>query len=448
MDTDDVFSYDILDWFPEAICENVFSHLSVADLKEASLVSRNWYSLIAKTSKCTSKMRLMFGWHATRKLTTEMKKMLKESPRKYEHFSLLHSTGNFEDITEILESPGRKWKTCRLGKVSFPSSPVYIKFMAALEPTIEDIHMNEVYVDSIYSDIENTMKFPKLRSLFTKHIQTLSYFKIFANCENLRSFDIQSIDHSWASMNGIRKILRNCKDLKMLSIKSESFGHFFDEDISKDIKFQLNEIHIYDLYDIRKDSSTNLFRFLQTQRLTVEKLEIGNWMDMKYLQLVTHMPRLTHFKMNGWHLPTEESEWKDANFHKNTSIKTVAIKDCFCRTFQLEVLLGATPNLENLVLNSVDDDGLRTITKLVPNLRSLETTLFQVKDVSDQTLLPKLERLTSRVYPLDLKVRRQDSGHFEDLVNTDMQRFFEESSEVSRYDPFKCCTQHHLDHSP
>jgi len=49
---------DPLEILPEEICDDIFSHFNVKDIKEASLVSKRWYNIIGQSKICMEKLHL------------------------------------------------------------------------------------------------------------------------------------------------------------------------------------------------------------------------------------------------------------------------------------------------------------------------------------------------------------------------------------------------------
>lgn len=414
-----LFDFDIIEAFPHEICRNIFQNLSSKDLLSASLVSSEWYNFIARTAACMQKIKLSFSHRTAPALTPEVKQILMNSIRKYESIEFMYHSDVFRDVKDILEVPGRNWKSLSICRINFPTTSDCITLLAAVEATVEELRMDKVYVDSVCNDFEQTkMTFPKLKVLEAKYIQTLIYCQAFASCSSLQEFHITSGDQSVTSIAAIHNMFQCNKGLKKLSIVTNVFTQYFSEDISKKIGFQLTEFEARDIYNLGDDHKSHFKQFLRTQIMSLETLQIGDWMGIEIVQMIFHMPKLKKFVFKGLHSVEETLDWKEVKFHRNTTITDLYLSEVKSRQDILEAFVSATPNVKQLKLYSMNDENLAYISKALPDLESLTTDLFEVSDVSDKNLFPNLKKFSSKVFRHEIKVTEDDEekGSFEKMV--------------------------------
>lgn len=418
MDSEDEITYNILDWFNEDICEDIFRYCDSKDFLQASLVTTGWYDFIAKSKVCMKKIKLVFSYKTSKTLTHEMKEILKKSRRQYENVNLMHQTAVPRGLDEILMVPGRKWKRLFMLRLNFPATAECIDFLSIFEETIEELRMDKVYIDSIYySGEKKNLTFPKLKYLESKYIQTLLYYQAFANCTALKEFHITSGDQSWASMQALQKMFRGNRDLKKLSIITHIFTQFFNEDFSDDIIFKLKSLEARDIYNLSDSHKQNFKMFLKKQLLTLETLNLGDWMGMEIVHMCFHMPKLNTFVFKGFHNAEAPVNWKEVEFHQSKSLKTLHLIETNGQVDIVQAFLKATPNVTHLKVYTVKNETLKIVSSLLPNLQILETDLFEATRISDRNLFPNLKTFSAKAFQKKFtKVENCNPGNFEELV--------------------------------
>lgn len=395
-------SYNILDCLPETICEDIFSYLPDSDLLQSSLVAASWYDFIARSSVCMKKIKLVFNHmnnQITSRLTPEMEEILMTSARRYENVDLMFHEAVIEPVTKILKAPGRKWKRLRIFRANFPSTACCMNFLSIFDKTAEEIRLDKVYIDSIYyfgDKLELT--FPKLRILETKYVQSLLFYQAFANCTGLKEFHITSGQQTSASINALYKMFHANTGLKKLSIITQTFTQFFNEDHSKEIDFKLTSLEARDLYNLSDVHKTNFKLFMVKQLTSLEKLNLGDWMGLEIVHLCFHMPRLTDFVFKGFHNYEEPVEWKNVEFHRSTSLTTLHLIETNGQVDIVRAFLRATPNVKHLRVYTIKNDTLDLVSSLLPNLESLETDLFEAIDISGRNLFPNLKKFSAKAF--------------------------------------------------
>lgn len=431
MDTDDETSYNIFDWFPEDICEDIFNNLTENDLLTASLVTADWYNFIAKSPVCMKKIKLVFSHKTLKALTPDVKEMLKTSSRRYENFNLLCQMSKLDELIEILKVPGRKWKRLYLSNITFSSTAACMDFLSIFDESIEELRMDKVYIDTIYyNGPKKMLTFPKLKFLESKYIQTLIYYQAFVNCTNLNEFNITSGDQSWASMQALHKMFRCNKGLKKLSIITHVFTQFFNVDFSNDVEFKLTSLEARDIYNLSDTHKKNFRMFMQKQMMTLEKLNIGDWMGMEIVRMCFHMPRLTAFVFKGFHNAEDPVDWKETKFHRSISLTTLHVIETNGRLDIVQAFIKAAPNVKHLKLYTIKDETLNIVSSILPNLETLTTDLFEATNISDINLFLNLREFSAKAFKKRFNENDNPTpGNFEKLVVEAVKKVWSEGDE-------------------
>lgn len=420
---EDEATFDILSCFPVDFCEKVFGRLDSDDLLRASLVSTHWYNFIAKNSVCMQKIKLTFSHLRRNQLTPDMKYILMESPRKYENLELKFQSGSFRDVMDIMRVPGRAWKKVSVFRINFAKAIDGVDFIVALEPTVEELRMDKVYMDSIYYDgPKRDLKFPKMKILETKYIQSQFYYDALAGCCALKELNITSGDLSYASHQaGVERILQTNTSLKKLTIVSNMISQYFKKDLAQHVFFKLNSLEIRDIYNLEVQPKMHFQNFLRKQMMSLETLQIGDWMGLEAVKMIFHMPKLNKFTFKGFY--GIEVELKEVQFHRSASITNLQVIDINVQFDVLQALLTATPNVRHLKLFSITDECLPLVSSALPHLESLSLELFEATAVTDQSLFPNLKEFSAKAYRAGFKLSAEgcDQGNFEKLIVQNMK---------------------------
>lgn len=112
---EDNISYDIFEWFPVLVCQNVFKYLDGKDVIQASGVSKEWNKLCAERPQ-VDKLKLVFDCNNIAMLTKADVDFLKNSNRKYQHIEC----SNISLKGDVLSFIGSiAWKSVRLIELKF-----------------------------------------------------------------------------------------------------------------------------------------------------------------------------------------------------------------------------------------------------------------------------------------------------------------------------------------
>lgn len=250
-----------LDYLAAELVEKILNYLNVVDLMDASLVSRDWYGLIANSVLCMKKVRLK----CDRKLPVDYV-ISKYSMRKYQAAIVTHSNSQlYADTIDFLTTSNMRWKCLDISDTVFDTREQYVNFLKVIGPTIEKLVLINVSVKVCKDESPCDVEFPYLKSLEVKKCHGLIN-KSFGNAVNLKFLHINhGTDRSAAEV--IRKLLRSSKQLKDLSIGGNVFCEIF-EDLSDDIPFLLSLLsaHRFDTPEEHSNVQRNFNKFLTVHK--------------------------------------------------------------------------------------------------------------------------------------------------------------------------------------
>lgn len=409
-------SFDFIEWFPYEVCRDVFRHLSVKDMLKASLVSSSWYNFIATSPDCMKKMKLNFSYDTSQLLTSTMKRILKESPRRYENVKFSGHSSIISDVTEILESRKGTWKKVEITRLTFSTSSDCLKILVAIEPNVEELKMEIVLVESVNEEeAPRTMRFPKLKILKGKYIH-VSVYCMALSCATLEEFDFSVVNHSPKSIEVTSNMLRRNKNLKSLTVSCDFLSTLFSENIAPNIQFRLKSFDAQVIYNFTDTHKLHLKLFLESQMQYLETLSLGYWMGQQVLQMIFHMPKLNKLIFKGFHGGGTATDWKEIKFHKNHTVETLHLNEWNSQADFLKTFFLALPNLKHLKLLSITDESLACIATAFPNLETLRSDLFEVSSIPEPTVLTKLKAFSAHSFKHKLQHENEDYGHFARLV--------------------------------
>lgn len=271
-------------------------------------------------------------------------------------------------------------------------------------------------------EIENcACTFPKLKFLAVHDFydELSMYPKIFANCIALKELELKYEANPGNDYSGddnaleTRKMLNCHKHLKKLTTKfGTHFGlsEYLNIDISEGLQCQLTSLSLC-CRKLNANQTTNLQKLLRSQLTSLKSLSFEGWVGLEAAKMIFHhIPSLTYLKLDDFvrkdttiefskplkfHHTTTITDLKAAKFHRNTTITDFHLKVKHDEVDMLRVFFPLVPNLKHLTVSFVNDEILDVIAANFPDLETLSTHNFYVRDVS-KDILKNLKKLSSR----------------------------------------------------
>lgn len=381
---------DPIEIFPSEVIELIFEHLTSNDILTATKVSSHWNDFIG-ASKLMTKIKVNISWN--QKLSScSFREVMMDTARNYENLSFQYLSCMVKDVCDFLIIPGRKWKVLNLKRINFACTLDAIKFFKAVESTVEELRLEEVYINSTYLDALNTMPFRKLKILKGKYVQTLLYYQAFASCTNLKELFIKSGDQSYGSMKAFKTMLMLNKDLKKLEISSNLLSQIFNEDVSMDIVFKLEHFALKNSFCAVSHHvavKDNFRRFLSNQMFTLKVVSLDKWMGIDTLKLLLNMPNLKELTIKEFDF-TETIDWENVSLQTNKSVEKMHYHDIENNIDIFKALVNALPNLKELKLFSLYQKLFEHLADSLKQLEVLKLRTIEVTDLGSKDLFPKL----------------------------------------------------------
>jgi hypothetical protein len=209
---------DLLKILPEEIRDEIFSKLTVQDIKEASLVSKDWYNIIGQSKLCMEKLYLT----------------------KYETFevfdSILNSNRHYQNITFLATYSELKKNT---------------KFLRVLSDIVEKFSTSLICL-KISHDLKLKVDLPKLKELqflmWEYELNTVNLIVsngLITKAKNLKKLLIryQKLDNK--SLKYLKDALMENESLKIMKIFAVNIIKELNQD---DMKLKLEEFYFYQFY--------------------------------------------------------------------------------------------------------------------------------------------------------------------------------------------------------
>lgn len=258
------------DYLLTEIVEKIFCYLSVVNLCDASLVSREWYDLIANSVMCMKKIQLKCNF----KLADEYI-VPKNSIRKYEAISIIHNNAPmFVHAINLVTTSKKRWKSVKMNQTVFDTKDEFVDFLKAIAPSVENLLLQNITIQQSFDtnaccDVE----FPMLKELEIKSCNTLIN-RSFGNVNRLTYLHINyGKDRTAATV--VQKMLKSCNGLKNLSIGGDIFCEVFEE-LSNDIPFILTylSVHCFENPPPHSMVKKNFNKFLIVHRSTLKCIHV------------------------------------------------------------------------------------------------------------------------------------------------------------------------------
>lgn len=384
--------------FPEEINDLFVQHVTGAELLKLSEVSTEFYDIIADSARCMKKIKI----HLKKKEFSEDEKMLMaKSCRKYQTLEIAQFNGLLKATKEIIE--GRNLKVVVIKCIDFETIVDAAEFFNILEPSIEELRMDQVYIKSVVRRHEikqKSLEFPKLKVLETKCCQALLYYEVFVSCKTLKTFVIKSGSHiSTLAREAIKTILRVNTGIEVLGIHFNVFNLIFSENIGESVQFKLREFHANDLYRVPQfynQVKVNLQKFLMKQMKTLEAISMSDWMGVDVTKMIFHIPKMKQLSLKGFHHTELDVEWEKMELHRNLVVESLEFSDMSNNFLILEEIIKTLPNLKVLKLYSMDQKSMEFLSLNCKLLVSLFVEHFRATDVSNEKLFKNLQQFSYR----------------------------------------------------
>lgn len=393
------FKADPLDFFPLEVFERIIQHLPGADLITTTLLNSSWNEVISSSKVFKDKVILKLSC-SCEELSNKTLNVIRTSERKYENLHVECCYFCLEKSYPFLIT--QQFTYVYMERISFMSSYQAVEFFSKIERNIEVLEMCEVYVKFAYFDGKDKgLKFPNLKALRARNVQSFLYYDIFNNLNTLELFRIACNDLNIASLNILLKFIELNRNLKIFETSGRVFRQLFFSfsttfyDLAEKSSFKLQRLAIDD-HDYVNDRFyeqvyKNVAKFIKKNAETLEEIEIDDWMGEDVFMEIMRAPKLKTFSMKGQQLPSLKIDWDSFELFKNPSIKSLNIP-----TYDLKFVKKVFPNLPNLQsleCSYVNEDVEGVLSEHSKKLEDLSIEFLIIKDFAQHPFLINMKSL-------------------------------------------------------
>lgn len=421
---EDITSSNLVNLFPLEVMLNIFKFLGGKDLLTASLVSTDWYNVIAESPECMKQLKVNIKC-CQKEMSPEDISWLADSRRKYENLEIARCCHCIDETDPLIGTPYKTWKRVTFTRVSFNNSSQALYYLACIEKSVEELIMSGIFIKSIYPEaVEQKFTFAKLRVLNASHLQPFLFQKALDKVTNLEQLMIWSRNQTDASLACIKRMLKVNNKLKILEIFGNVFDQIMFENIVPDLQFKLRKLSVnnhhrsLEYYDKIQDNFTAL---LKSQCKTLETLYLGGWNGVDVLKEVYRLPNLKNLTMKGLANAEDPVDWESLVLQTNNSIFELNLQNVPSNFTMLRLITTEVPKLRVFRISFMETLLMNHMSTNHKDLKTLDIAKLRVSDVADKTLFQSLKHLFVKSYNAILETRimekaETDLGHFESLL--------------------------------
>lgn len=251
------------------VLEEILNYLSVHDLLEASIVSKNWYDTIGASVTFKRKCYIaIHRWNRSKNVN-----LITESTRDYEKYWISDQEMGFE----ILFLGTKKWKKVVIN-LTFPWLSYFYKYLEYFTPTVRKLKLLNCIVVTDDCDDKTALVLPDLEELFLSDVSVLVLNTFMGTHKKLKSLHLQNIrSHKDITEEGdtIISFFKLNNSIKELVMHADVTNNIFYDDIVESVNFELKSLTLcLDEEKAPLDGNVNITKFLQSQGQFLETLKL------------------------------------------------------------------------------------------------------------------------------------------------------------------------------
>lgn len=353
--------FDPVEYFPPEVSINIFKMLSGDNLLTASVVSKDWYELIAHSRDCMRKIKVSFKRSNSQSHTFDTICLLSRSTRRYENLDIFEC----KNVQGLFQQTRKEWKSVKIARTTFNNMKKILDFLEGIENSVEELILHEVQVKNCFnSGAVRELTFPKLKTLHAKHVQKELFNEAFEGIRCLKAFELCSFGQSFASLQAVMNILKTNLNLKVLKISGSVFDKImYHHDAVKEFRFKLDMLTINNLYCVSPYHDMiqkNLVLFLNSQKDSLRTLSFGDWTGVDALEAAFQITNLKNFTIKGLLNIEEIIDWKSVKLTLNKSIVKLCIFNAPDNVDMLKSLTDILPNLTCFSISFQDSQSVNS----------------------------------------------------------------------------------------
>lgn len=353
-------SYNFIEFWPPAINDLIFQHLSGTEVLSTSYVHRSWNQF--QSTQSLACWRNIF----LHPMTTDDLKILANSKRRYQHIKVENIPSVATELIATVCSHNRKWKSLVLEGIEFENESQAVTMLQFSNESIESLSLRYLTCKITFDDDDDTqpINFPRLKFLRIHEFMMSSSWmnKIFSSCPQLEHLELED-----ACDEQMTKIILSSVSLKKMSITGSFESKTFFTDLALKLQSSLEELIFYpseilDDFCLFLESQSETLIFIYTD-VSLETYEFETVLRMKNL--------------------------------KNLSVDVLSYDqdhiDEYLERRRLSVL--AESNLTFLKITLIDQNTLEFLAIHASNLQNISVGRLAASDASNWSWFPMLQKL-------------------------------------------------------
>lgn len=265
---------------PQNIIDKIFNKLEVKQLLKATLVCKQWNTMVSNSDPFKRKVWL--------RCYSPLKDLdsLRNSLRNYENFKLSDSSGGGSLECIILQYPKRAvWKRVYL-YIRNVYCPFLTEVLEIVAHTIEELELRSIQ----WLNLSEETVFPKLKRLRLVNTQEFAFEAFLFRTPVLTTLSIQSPAHDDVNLTSI---LREKPHIIHLQLKGNILREVFNINLNGVLNLNLKTLNLNNdtITVLSENIEKNMIQFVQTQQ-SLERLFLVRNLSNKLITLMwNRMPK-------------------------------------------------------------------------------------------------------------------------------------------------------------
>jgi hypothetical protein len=344
----------------------IFQHLTVDEILEVSLVSRNYYKTIGKSNAAMKQVWLNIGDRFNEPKREDLK-AFRASDRNYQNFKM----SEIENGLQILLFPKRQWKRGQIDIQSFLNFRDFVNLLEIFHETIEELEIFDMDIEFV--EHQQELKFDELKKLRVAFVTALAmkpFMKPLGKLEKLTLEDVHDFEmkNQRKSVETITKFLELQTQLTHLSLSGEAFVKTFEDRA----KFDFELIYLRaEFSGESKKLLQNFQTFLESQK-KLQWLTLCEWTDVEVVQTIFRTSSISRLSFDYFDSDSKKIDSNSLNLSINQNIVTLDFEVENLDLNWVKPFLLASPKVGILYFFHVNQEVFDFVLKHCKNLRRLK----------------------------------------------------------------------------
>ncbi|CAO1358994.1 unnamed protein product [Diamesa serratosioi] len=371
------------------ILEHILKHLPVDDLLRASLVCYSWYHTIATSKMCMSNIKITYKLGYERRqnrqriVNQDLKEMLDESIRKYEHIKIITSDeeviklglSHSLNVIDIFENSNRKFKEIKISGIIFADNKEYDRFLTAIAPNVTVLLFRKLKIKKYVDDHVFDVNFPKLVGVDILHCESRIMVYTFNNCVNLNRFKYSNGARNVPSPSSFKRILKMNVNLKVFEVTAQDVCQSIFDEKTTSYACKLKVLSCSNFYNFDDyDSNLSFIHFLLSQSNSLEEIQLTDAADIDILQvLFNDMKALKKLAITHLNQYAKVPAFVAMKTSVHCPIQKIYMSGYIpCKAEMLLKILQSCPKLEKISADIVSEYIMDRVTTYCPLIKHIK----------------------------------------------------------------------------